>query len=82
VHVSIVVIVTTNGTAAGNITASLPFAAGASSVLPGKEVGLTAKTVCGSIGAASDFMTCHFYDASYPGGDGAVMIVGGTYEGL
>ncbi|BEV46004.1 hypothetical protein CRBSH125_21870 [Afipia carboxidovorans] len=80
IHISIGITIANNGNAAGNVQATLPFAPASSSVLPGKEVAVNAKSCMGIVGNGSTTLTIHNYDGSYPGATGAVLILGGTYQ--
>jgi len=84
-HIRIEVTITTNGTGGSYIAVTLPNTALTTSspiaVLAGRERGLTGKMVSGSIGVVSStIMSILFYDNTYPGANGAVISVSGTYE--
>ncbi len=78
-----VITITTNGTAATNIHATLPFTsvnAGGFQVFPFREVALVGITGTGSIAANSTNMLLYKYDNSYPGGSGYEINCSGSYE--
>ena len=74
-----IITITTNGTAAGSVRASLPFTGSANtSVGAGREVNVTGKMVNGQIETAN--VIWRNYDDSYPGGTGYKIIGSGSYE--
>jgi hypothetical protein len=85
VHFQVKITITTNGTGAAAIVCSLPFGtrnvdSTFSQAAVGREVGVTGKSLNGELMNNSTTMYVSFYDASYPGGDGYVLIVNGHYE--
>jgi hypothetical protein len=74
--------ITTNGTAAGAILATLPIAnsASVSYVLAGKEFSLTGFMVCGLVGASSSTLSIQKYDGTYLGSNGSQFAISGSYE--
>lgn len=82
IFVQISITITTNGTAATNILATLPVAAGAGiyAVVGRETAGQTA--IDGVIAAASIAVSIRKYDASYPGATGAVLNLSGCYESV
>lgn len=71
--------ITTNGTGSLNVAFSLPVAAkNRSAVFYGKEL-VTGKTLMGLFFAAG-LVGMTFYDGTYPGADGAELVIGGAYE--
>lgn len=80
--VQVAITITTNGTAAGSVRATLPNTATAVGwMLTGRENGLTAKLLQGFIGPGSPtLITIVNYDNTYPGASGASIIVSGCYE--
>lgn len=73
------VTITTNGTGAGSIIVSLPV--GTPTVISighGQEVNNTGKAIVGFSSGTN--MICKFYDNTYPGSDGAGIVVNGIYE--
>jgi hypothetical protein len=82
VHFQLAATITTNGTGAGSINATLPVAntASAIGIAAGREDGVTGKALQGKIPASSSVMSTFLYDGTYPGANGAVCIVSGIYE--
>lgn len=77
-------IITTNGTGGAALLASLPVAATAGSssgdYVLGKERSVTGKTMNGAIEASATTVLLQFYDGTYPGIDGGIYSVSGTYQ--
>lgn len=69
--------ITTNGTAAGNATITLPVAAANPMVVTGRA-NTSGKALQGYISVST--LNILNYDNSYPGANGESMIVSGTYE--
>jgi hypothetical protein len=82
VHVEMGITITTNGTAAGAILATLPIAnsASVSYVLAGKEFNLTGFMVCGLVSASSSTLSIQKYDGTYLGSNGSQFAISGSYE--
>jgi hypothetical protein len=81
VNVEMKIIITTNGTAAGSLRATLPFTCSAFPfVISGREDAVTGKMLQGNIGAGSNQCFVFAYDGTYAGGSGYVMQLSGTYE--
>lgn len=80
VDLAISIPITTNGTAAGNIVATLPVAAASAATFAGREINTTGKGLTGSITATGITITIQAYDNTYPGGSGYVILVSGSYE--
>lgn len=80
VDVRISIPITTNGTAAGIVFATLPInaKAGKKFVLAGSENGATGKAVQGIVNGNG--VTIKFTDGTYPGANAAVLVLSGTYE--
>jgi hypothetical protein len=76
--VRVVVSITTNGTAAGSVNASLPNTANGNAVLSGRENNITGKMLQGPISGST--LSILNYDNTYPGGSGYSLIVSGCYE--
>ncbi len=70
--------ITTNGTGAGSINSTLPKTASGYATVYGKEL-LIGKALTG-VSFGSNFVSVTNYDASYPGGDGHVLVVSGSYN--
>ncbi len=78
-HLQVDIAITTNGTGGANISATLPVNAATSPyLLPGREYNITAKVVSARTGSNTIAIT--YYDATYPGADGARIVVSGLYE--
>ncbi len=84
VIIKIRVIITTNGTAASYVSATVPFTAIAGSggqLLQGRENGgINNKMLSGIIGDGVNTVIITTYDSVYPGANGAVLEVNGIYE--
>lgn len=84
VHVQINITITTNGTGAGGLIATLPIAvpniSGISRTLIGREQTSTGHIVQGYITPNSSSVAIYFYDNSYPGASGRTINVNGVYE--
>jgi hypothetical protein len=80
VNIRINATITTNGTAATLVYATLPIAAKAGEhfILHGREDGLTGSALQGN--AFGTGVSITRYDNAYPGGSGAVIYLTGTYE--
>lgn len=72
--------ITTNGTGANDVRATLPFTnSGVNSLAYGRESGATGVAVTGTIGANATVVVARKYDNSYPGANGAVIELAGTF---
>lgn len=78
--ISITVTITTNGTAATDVIATLPNTAGAAAGLHGRENGVSGKTLTGAVLSGASNVLIINYDNTYPGQNGAVLVVSGIYE--
>lgn len=79
--VAISVTITTNGTAASALNATLPNTAGAGSyVLAGRATAVSGNMLQGRILAAGTIVKMLTYNNTYPGGSGETMIMSGVYE--
>jgi hypothetical protein len=81
VELTLSVAITTNGSASGYITATLPFTSKSdgSFVLAGRE-NTSGKALQGYIAANSNVVQIFAYDNSYPGGDGNVLVLSGVFQ--
>lgn len=80
VHFTIEVVITTNGTAAGQIIATLPFPnVNMVRHAIGREDTLTGYAVVGLLEGGPNVKIMR-YDDSYPGGDGKDIRITGSYE--
>ena len=75
-------VITSNGTGAGAVLATLPFTSVGSngSVCAGKERSSTGKMLTGYIDGLSSTVAIQFYDGTYPGITGGVYSISGEYE--
>jgi len=81
VFVQIAVTITTNGTAAGYVNVTLPLATAAAGYMGGVDSGASGKALSGTMFAASATnVVVRFYDSTYPGSSGAVLLLEGVYE--
>lgn len=74
--------ITTNGTCASSITATLPFASAsfANQIAQGREDGVSGKGLAARVAVSSANLVITNYDNTYPGANGAVVDVSGQYE--
>lgn len=72
--------ITTNGTCATGVTATLPFAANVRSSIVGKEVATTGFMVIASALPAGTTVDIRKYDATYPGGNSNELVMEGVFE--
>ncbi|MFL6728064.1 MAG: hypothetical protein ACJ8FS_16350 [Sphingomicrobium sp.] len=72
----------TNGTGATQLRATLPFAAaaGLTRAVSGAELGGTGKNLTCTIAPTGTYVAITFYDGTYPGADGRIFTVSGTYR--
>jgi hypothetical protein len=81
VHFAISITITTNGTGAGTLRATLPFAStGNDNVFVGRDRGVSGKAVTATLVAGGSTLDIKNYDNSYPAADGAVIMITGTYR--
>jgi hypothetical protein len=84
VFIQITVTITTNGTAAGQVNATLPFTsvnvAGVNHVLTGRANAVSGKSLQGVIGANVSLLNIVNYDNTYPGASGETLALSGFYE--
>ena len=73
--------ITTNGTASGSVVLSLPtFANISPCVASGKAVGVSNKSLSASCAAGTTGMTVTNYDGTYPGSNGEILNISGSYQ--
>ena len=74
--------ITTNGTGAGTLRATLPFsaAAGNDAVFVGRDRGVGGKTLTATLVASGNTIDIKNYDNTYPAADGSVIMVTGSYR--
>lgn len=79
--IQLFITITTNGTGAGSVIATLPFTSvnlpNVVHYLVGQHLGIT---VNGSIGVNSNSVTIFNYDGTYPGASGVSLALSGFYE--
>jgi len=80
VYFSVSITITTNGTGASWINCSLPVTAKAQTLFAGREISVAGKSCAGYVNTGSNSMSVVFYDGTYPGSSGAVIVVSGLYE--
>jgi len=80
VYFSVAITITTNGTGAGTINATLPLTAKAETSFAGRETLLVGKELTSSVPAGSATMVVTNYDATYPAANGYRLTVSGVYE--
>jgi hypothetical protein len=80
VFIEINITITTNGSGAGSVVATIPITPSAGFfILAGRENAATGKMLQGIINGVST-ATIFNYDNSYPGADGGSLIMTGVYE--
>lgn len=74
--------ITTNGTGATSLLATLPVAPAGSGghTCGGKERNLTSKLMSGYIENGTSTVVIQYYDGTYPGANGGVYTMSGSYE--
>jgi hypothetical protein len=77
---NLTITITTNGTGAVAVKASLPIAPVQLSQIAGRESVIAGKTIVGNIPAAGLTMSINNYDNTYPGSNGAVLNISGSYQ--
>lgn len=79
VHVQMVITITTNGTAATYIVATLPIAQSGTFAYYGRANSVAFKGLAG-VTLGSGNILISMYDGSYPGVNGETLSISGTYE--
>jgi hypothetical protein len=72
--------ITTNGTGATQLRASLPFTAAANQYAMSGHEYTNGKSISGLIGASGTYTTVFYYDGTYPGANGRAYNMVGIYE--
>jgi len=80
IHFTVQIVITTNGTGAGVLQATLPFVSAGAAAFTGVERGVTGKQINAFVDGNSSTLTMRFYDAVYPGANGAIINISGTYQ--
>jgi hypothetical protein len=82
VFFQVAITITTNGTAATSVNATLPFTSvtGPIYVVAGRANAVSFKMLQGKIGSASTTVAIFNYDNTYPGASGETLIVSGVYQ--
>jgi len=78
-HVQMTITIVTNGTAAGSVVATLPGTSNGDFVLSGRD-GTSGKSLQGVISPSGTTVSIFAYDNTYPGADGHVLYLSGTFE--
>ncbi|WP_186137323.1 hypothetical protein [Burkholderia gladioli] len=77
-HFTVNISITTNGSGAGAVQFTLPVPAAGFGTVYGKEL-VTGKVLTGIV-AAGNTEQLTFFDGTYPGADGRVLVVSGSYQ--
>lgn len=80
VFIRFAVVITTNGTAAGRVKASLPFNPAEITALSGSETAVTGFGLSTYVNTGDNLCQIFKYDASYPGASGNTLSVAGEYR--
>jgi hypothetical protein len=80
VYFSLSITITTNGTGAGAVLATMPLTAKADSIFVGREVNSTGKSLTGTLSAAGSSLQILNYDNTYPAASGYKIDMCGVYE--
>jgi hypothetical protein len=80
VFLYVVVSITTNGSGAGYVIATIPFAANIAAIIPGRENAVTGKMIYGLLSGTA--MIILQYDNTYPAGNGYQLVLSGSYESV
>jgi hypothetical protein len=78
--IEINIVITSNGTGSGSITATLPNTTASNMVLVGREAQSTGTMLQGFGTAAGTTVTIVTYTNTYPGGAGFTLTLSGVYE--
>jgi hypothetical protein len=76
----IAVTITTNGSAAGNVVATLPFTVGSAIYTAAGRETSVGKMLSGTMASGGTTIGIANYDNTYPGGSGTTLVISGTYE--
>ena len=75
------IVITNNGTGAGQILTTLPFTSSNTNyVICGREIVATGVALTGTVNSSSSSLSVCKYDNSYPGGSGYTLTLTGVYE--
>jgi hypothetical protein len=81
VTLNITITIKANGNAAGVVSVPLPFVPANASVIAGSQFGLAGRGLTGRMnGGTANLAITVSNDDSYPGADGAVLVLSGAYE--
>ncbi|OHV17755.1 hypothetical protein BK022_03615 [Methylorubrum extorquens] len=80
VDVNINVNITTNGTASGYLFVGLPLPAARATFIPGGEQNVTGKALRPIVAAGASTLVVVNYDNTYPGVNGALLVISGSYQ--
>lgn len=78
--ITITITITTNGTAATYVRASLPNTSNTYCVLAGRGTQLSGNALVGQIDPSATAVLIFNYNNTYPGASGEVLVVSGVYE--
>jgi hypothetical protein len=83
VHFQVVITITTNGTGAGSVRiTNMPYTAAATSIVAGRDFGTTVKFLYGYLNSGAANLTIQNFDGTYPGANGTLLILSGSYEAV
>jgi hypothetical protein len=82
VYLSCTVTITTNGTAAGSVSVTLPVQpkAGIQQCIPGRATSVSGKALIANMSGTT--MNIFNYDNTYPGANGETLVMTGVYESV
>lgn len=80
VFINIAVTITTNGTGAGTVKATLPLASKNATNLMGRDIAITGNTLAGTALPTASTIDIIAYNNTYPGTNGAILVLSGVYE--
>lgn len=77
--IDMTITITTNGTGATDLRATLPATSTVASTICGRETALAGKTNTGTVPSGSTFTAIVNYDNTYPGSNGSIHTLGGAF---
>jgi len=77
--IKVTVTITTNGSGSTDVRATLPATPSAASTLAGRETAIAGKSLAGTIPAAGAFIAITNYDNTYPGSNGSILTLSGSF---
>lgn len=78
--IQVKIVITTNGTGAGYVTATLPVTPTEEATLAGREIQATGVTLTGQITSGSTTLIIQDRDGIYPGANGRTFVLSGQYK--